>query len=341
MSDQIVIITPELTAGAGGVADYTLRLMEEWGDRITARVILPNETKNELSNVLPASGGKALLQYSAYGFDPRGYPKKLLRSLVDWKKTSRGLLVIMFHEIWAFWPLLNKNRFVQSRHRADLGKLLAVADAVFTSTPSQVEHLRKLDPRCNPQVMAVGSNIRRTATADAKREAGCAVVFGLQATRLRTLRQFGKLPDAIAKIITCGAQNTPAGDAKEEKILQRLGLTSGYEMRGALAEREISQLLGRATYALSAQDELSLMKSGTFMACAAHGLNIISPAADSLGAEPLCWLTSPEELGAGISPNELETRAKNLREWQARTSAWSMIAGRFAEALQFEKAVAA
>ena len=337
MSDQVVIITPELTAGSGGVADYTLRLLEEWGDRIDPRPIVPNETRNEL----PSSAAKVLLQYSAYGFDPDGYPKKLLRSLVEWKKTTSGLLVIMFHEIWAFWPLLSKNRFIQSRHRADLGRLIAVADVVFTSTPSQVEHLRKLDPRCNPQVMPVGSNIRRTARVDAEREAGCAVVFGLQATRLRTLRGLAKLPGAVAKIITCGARNTPAGDAEEEKLLQRLGLTSGYEMRGALSEKEISELLATASFALSAQDELSLLKSGTFMACTAHGLNIISSAADSLGAEPLCWLTGVDELAAGISPHELEARAKNLREWQARTSAWPIIAERFAEALRLEKAVAA
>ncbi len=335
MNDQVVIISPELTAGSGGVADYTLRLVEEWGDRFRPRFLLPGEIE------LPPAKAKILLQYSAYGFDRRGYPRKLLRDLIEWKKTAGGLLVIMFHEIWAFWPLLNRNRFIQHQHRADLGKLIAAADVIFTSTPSQAEYLRKLVARCDPQVMPVGSNVRRKGPFDEKREARRAIVFGLQATRLRTLRKFCEVPDAIAKIITCGARNTSAGDVEEERLLQRVGLTSGYEMRGALPENEVSELLSTSSFALSAQDELSLSKSGTFMACAAHGLNIISPIADSLGAAPLCWLTSPQELAAGISPNQLETRAQNLRAWQERTSSWSLIAARFAEALQLEKAVAA
>src|SRR5450755_2366074 len=157
--NEITIIAPELAAGAGGVADYTLRLVEEWSGRVKPRFILPNDTKTNLRGKLPASGGKILLQYSAYGFDRIGYPRSLLRTLTEWKKTTGGLLVIMFHEIWAFWPLLNKNRFVQRMHRADIGHLITQADAVFTSTPSQAEHLLKLAPQCNIQCMPVGSNI--------------------------------------------------------------------------------------------------------------------------------------------------------------------------------------
>ncbi|MDQ2919395.1 MAG: glycosyltransferase [Verrucomicrobiota bacterium] len=328
MSDELVIISPEIAAGSGGVADYTLRLVEEWESRVRPRLVLPNEFKSNFR------ADKILLQYSAYGFDRLGYPGKFLRALIDWKKTARGLLVIMFHEIWAFWPFWNKNWLVQLQHRRHLGKLIALADAVFTSTPSQAEHLRKLVPQCHPQVMPVGSNVRRTVPDDAKRDAGRGIVFGLQSGRIRTLCKFSHLPSVITKVVTFGAQNTSTGDKEESELLQGLRLTSGYEMRGALAEGEVSELLGTAEFALSAQDELSLTKSGTFMACAAHGLNIISPAADSLGAEPVCWLTSPAELINGISPNELNSRAENLRAWQERTSSWPMIAERFAEALR-------
>ncbi|HEV3409325.1 MAG TPA: hypothetical protein VG095_03465, partial [Chthoniobacterales bacterium] len=69
-----------------------------------------------------------------------------------------------------------------------------------------------------------------------------------------------------------------------------------------------------------------------------HGLNIISPYGDSLGPEPLCWLTRPRELRERIAPEELERRAQSLRVWQERTSSWPQVAERFAEALQLEKA---
>ncbi|MGZ5537353.1 MAG: hypothetical protein ACXWG0_02375 [Chthoniobacterales bacterium] len=344
MSDEVVIIAPELTPGAGGVADYTLRLVEELGDRIAPRFVLPNDIKQGLRANLPPAHGKVLLQYSAYAFDHVGYPRRLLRDLTGWKKTSGGLLVIMFHEIWAFWPLLNKNRFVQRLHRADIGRLLAHADAVFTSTPSQTEHLIKLAPRCSVQSLPVGSNIRRTARIDGPREAGVAVLFGLQSARLRTLRKMGSHLTglaAIRKIISVGAGNSDAGTAEERALLSALSLTNSFELRQAAPETEVSKLLATAAFALSVQDELSITKSGTFMACAAHGLNIVSPLADPLGVEPICWLTSPAELSDGIAGQELQMRAENLRQWQQRTASWPMIAERFADALHLEKAVGA
>jgi hypothetical protein len=182
--------------------------------------------------------------------------------------------------------------------------------------------------------MPVGSNIPRTAPLNRTRESGLAIVFGLQSARIRTLRNFARSPATITRIVTVGAQNSAAGDAEERALLEHFRLTNGFEMRGAASAAEVSDLLAGASFALSGQDELSLSKSGTFMACAAHGLNIISPAADPFGAEPLCWLTNPGELRDGISPNELKSRAENLRAWQERTASWPIIAERFAEALQ-------
>ena len=333
--DEVVVISPEIRPGEGGLADYTLRVLEEWGDRARVRLVVP--AKQSFAEELPRDRGNILLQYSAYGFDPLGYPRWLLHSLGDWKRSTTGsLLVVMFHEIWTFWPLLNKNRLVQSLHRRDIRKLISVADAVFTSTPSQAEHLRELAPTCAMQVLPVGANIRRTAPMDGQREEGVAVLFGLAGVRVRALRTMHADMKSLAaqnlltRLISIGNGSAP----EEEQLLGDLRLAGGFEQRGALPEAEVSQILARATFGISAQDELSLMKSGTFMAYAAHALNILSPYADSLGPEPLCWLTHPRELREGISHNELNSRAESLRQWQERTSSWSEIAARFAEALQ-------
>ena len=116
---------------------------------------------------------------------------------------------------------------------------------------------------------------------------------------------------------------------------------NGFAQRGPLPEAEISAALSASAFGISDQEELSLMKSGTFMAYAAHGLNIHSRIADSLAAEPLCWLTSPAELRHGISADQLHTRAANLRTWQERTSSWPRIADEFAGALQLTAATTA
>ena len=68
-----------------------------------------------------------------------------------------------------------------------------------------------------------------------------------------------------------------------------------------MPEEKISELLSTCEFAISAQDELSITKSGTFMAFAAHGLNILSCYADASKPEPLSLLISPEELMKGIT----------------------------------------
>jgi hypothetical protein len=93
-------------------------------------------------------------------------------------------------------------------------------------------------------------------------------------------------------------------------------------------------LLSRSAFALSAQDELSVTKSGTFVAYAAHGVNIISPHAGVSAAPPLCWATHPRELLEGVTVAELATRAEKLRDWHERTCSWPRIAEEFARALQ-------
>src|SRR5437763_619609 len=82
-----------------------------------------------------------------------------------------------------------------------------------------------------------------------------------------------------------------------------------------------------------AQDELSITKSGTFIACAAHGLNILSCYADAAKPEPLSLMTSPEELLKGVTQRELQLRGERLRHWEERTSAWPHIAHQIGRAL--------
>ncbi|MDQ6860965.1 MAG: hypothetical protein M3032_07405, partial [Verrucomicrobiota bacterium] len=247
--------------------------------------------------------------------------------------TPGAVLVLMLHEIWGFWPRLNKNRFVQWMHRRDLRELVGIADAAFTSTASQAAHLA---PAGTVELLPVGSNIRVQAPLDGEREQGTAVVFGLPLARVRALRLIQQDLRALSargvlrKIVTIGKRTT---NPDEKALLAGLRLRDSFEQTGEIPEAEVSRLLARATFGISAQDELSMTKSGTFMAYAAHGLNILSPFADSLGAEPLCWLTNPADAFHG----DLRANAEHLRRWQERTASWPQIAARFAAALGLDE----
>ena len=133
----------------------------------------------------------------------------------------------------------------------------------------------------------------------------------------------------------------PRGDERERNLLTALNLRDGFEQRGAQSEQVISQMLLTASFGIFGQDELSHSKSGTFMAYAAHELNVLAEFADRSKPEPLCWLVSPKELLDGISDTELQDRAKELRDWQHRTSSWELIGAQFSEALQLNPSVPA
>ena len=351
MNEEITVITPELSPAAGGVADYTLRVLENWPGPANFKVLVAQADRkipsaysveklgtDRLSILpqLPANNGKVLVQYSAYGFDRFGYPRDLLRALIDWKKRTHGQLVIMFHEIWTFWPPTNKNFFVQFLHRRAIKRLLDCADNVFSSTPSQAEHLRKLSAKAPIHLLPVGSNVRRNEDVDLARVPGSAIIFGLQRVRLRGLRKWEASLRSLAavgrirKIISVGAGSDITLAKEESALLGALPLKEGFKQRGALPEQEISKLLLSASFGIFAHDELSLTKSGTFMAYAAHELNVLADFADQAKSEPVCWLVAPAELLTGISESELKRRAEQLFAWQQQISSWRLISEKFA-----------
>jgi hypothetical protein len=335
VTNDIVVIAPEATAGAGGVADYTLRLLEYFPDREQVLLLVPPLDLKQL----PSAGGKVLVQYSAYGFDYLGYPRDLIRGLIDWKRKTHGRLVVMFHEIWAFWPVTNKNYFVQLFHRRAIKQLLQHVDVAFTSTAGQAERLHVLNPSAPVHLLPVGPNIR-PMDLDLARERGTAVLFGLHRARIRALQRMESSLRALAsseritKLIAVGSNATGQNNQEEFRLLSSFRFGRGFEQRGAQSAEAISRLLSSASFGIFGQNESSLTKSGTFMAYAAHELNVLSDSGGPANAEPFCWLVAPGELIDGISQSELSIRAQRLRDWQERTCSWKIIAAKVAEALE-------
>ena len=83
----------------------------------------------------------------------------------------------MFHEIWTFWPLLTRTFPLQWFHRRAIRRLLESSDAVFTSTPSQGDHLRILAGAIPIRVLPVGSNVRPNEGVKISRSQGWAVLL--------------------------------------------------------------------------------------------------------------------------------------------------------------------
>ena len=341
MGEGITIVSPELTPTRGGLADYTKQVIAHWPGPENIVTLVPRARNREaLRESLTRVGGAVLVQYSAYGFDRYGYPRWLIDGLIDWKERSRGRLVLMFHEIWTFWPWWNKNFVVQVLHRRAVRRLLRIADAVFTTTESQAGYLSGLTPGIEVRVLPVGSNILPQKLADTRTELGTAINFGMQGTRLKALREIsGDLQRLAAskilrRIICVGGGNSESGDETEREILQSFPLSGGFAQLGSLPRSDVSELLSTAQFGIAAQDPLSYTKSGTLMAYAAHGLNILSPHARRAAPQPTSFFTSPAELLAGIAPDELQQRARGLQAWYERVASWPEIAQTLARAMQ-------
>jgi len=357
VTSELVIITPEISPERGGVADHTAALLREWHLARPVTVFTPESCSavESLMNVkplgsgyrdildqLPTVNGTVFVQYSAYGFDRLGYPRDLIRALVDWRRRGSGRLVVMFHEIWAIWRITNKNFAVQYFHRRALRRLLNVCDAVFTTTASQADHLNQVCPAASVQVLPVGSNIRRIEGAKISRQRGCAALFGLLPTRVRALKEMQRSLAAlaergsIAKIVTLGQGTDARAEADERDLLQHLNLQEGFVQHGAQSEKSCSEILSSATFGIFGQNELSCTKSGSFMAYAAHELRVIAEFAGSSKPPPVCWLVSPAELLGGIDHDELHRRAQCLCIWQKENFSWTVIARQIGHALRIE-----
>jgi hypothetical protein len=361
MQPELVIITPELAPGLGGLADHTRRLLQEWPRIQNLTLLVANSTgltddsigeihtlgvrSDAILRQLPTGNAKVFVQYSAYGFDRIGYPRELIRALITWKGRTGGGLVVMFHEIWAFCSVLNKNFVVQQLHRRALRNLLRCCDAAFTTTESQAEHLTRLAPEKKVQVLPVGSNIRLESSRTHARQRGCAIVFGLQSSRIRALRQLSKSLTALAaarritKIVSAGHGSNPEMTNEERELLGALNLADGFEQRGPMTEAAISELLGSSEIGIFGQSELSCTKSGSFMAYASHELIVLADFASPSKPPPICWTASPGELLAGISEADLRQRAKCLRIWQEQNGSWQIIADTIGRALDIQTSV--
>lgn len=360
MTPDFVIITPEISPGCGGVADHTIALLRNWQPLPNVKVLVANSgsvppewssmvgplgsTQDSILTQLPANGGRVFVQYSAYGFNRLGYPRDLIRALIEWKRRTAGRLVIMFHEIWTFWPVTNKNFIVQQFHRHAVKDLVRQCDVVFTTTPSQAEHLRHLSRSSSIHVLPVGSNIRRNETGAVTREAGSAALFGLQSNRIRALEMMRKGLSALAasgqlKHIVClGHGSDPQASRREHELLAQLNLSGGFDQQGHLPEEALSEVLSSVSLGIFGQSELSCTKSGSFMAYAAHQLTVLSDFAASSKPPPVCWLVSPAELLNGIGRDELDRRAECLRMWQEQNCSWSVIADKMGGALGIQSA---
>jgi len=292
-------------------------------------------------------GDDVLVQYSGFGFDPKGCPRWMPDVLAAWKLKKKGRRVaIMFHELWTKRPLWDPRVVRSWRHRYSIGRLIKLSSAVYTNTEGYAGWLRALNPRVSVSVIPVGCNVQVQTIADlASRERGLLVVFGKQGTRMLALHT---MKESLARLAQAGRLNqllivggSPDGAQTELSFARQFLPEEKLGATGFMDDEALSELLARAEFGVSGQDWLSVEKSTTFMAYAAHGLNILSPYAGTDERAPFNWLTGVDELLTDDMQMEqkLRDRSRSLREWYESTASWSAIATKMSAGLRIKNSV--
>jgi hypothetical protein len=300
--DPIVHITPELAPVTGGIADYAAilggalnergiqqhYLIAGHGSDRSARAHSPDITvlnlrraETLLCNLRDLKSHRVLLQYSGYGYEPRGAPVWLVRGLERWTALSAShRLVVMFHETWANGLPWQSSFWVSSLQRWCVTRIAALADAVVTNTSyyrSRLESL--LRPRTPIHVQPTFSNVGELdPIVDCENREPICILFGSASTRYRTSHRFKRYQSelrrlGIERVIEIGNEPDVTASSVWHLPVTRLG---------HLKCSDISALMARAKYGICECPVHIAAKSGVFAALAAHGVVPIHPEGEGL-----------------------------------------------------------
>jgi hypothetical protein len=348
----LTVISTRLPPQLCGIGTYSWLLNSHWpGDKARTQFIVMDGAKESAQQLGFASvtgfNGEAqtleraltqsrsedlLLHYAGRAYHRYGCPVSMPRVLGRWKKRRPDArLLIFFHELPAEVPMMSRHYLPQRINARIVRKLAQLADILVTNTAHQADKLRALTGRSDVHCIAVGSNITPPArNVSIPRAKGEFVIFGLPFGRMQTSRLFADhlrewhRAGELTKLHIIGPDD--AGDSLESPLS-----ADAIIRHGALTDRDVSDLLGRAQYALSNATPETWSKSGSFMAFAAHGCPIVTNISTPEHV-PLNLTIEAGDVG-NVAHGELERRGAALRDWYEANADWKVIASRMAALL--------
>lgn len=332
----IAHIVPRLPPAVCGVGDYALALSREWRDRFGTNsvFIVADPTWERQEHVdgfralaLPSRSTRALgaaiseirmnhpsvmmvLQYSGYGFAPRGAPIWLARAI---KGPLRGTgLLTMFHELYADGAVTTSAFWLSWLQRWIAVTLARHSGIVRTNREASARWLAK---RCadheHISAWPVFSNLGESpAPLPPSRRENTLVFFPYQAG--------GRTGywDGLKSLVEATRPGRITAIGRHCDLPEWLG-SLRVEQPGMLPADEVAALLRAARLAAVSYPLPFVGKSGIFAACAAHGAGIVlldetESAAEGL-AEGAHFLSVPSAISA--EPHRLDAIASAGWTW--------------------------
>jgi hypothetical protein len=281
---NLVMLTPYGAPGTNGLSDHVDQIVAALaGQRIPAidkigitrsageadishNVVMQGDSRGleHLLERLVKTDCTLVVHYVCYGYQKRGCPVSLIRSLRSLRSTRNFRMISVFHELYASGPPWTSAFYVSPLQRFLFRSLASLSDTVVTSTPA---YKRLLEQRGKSAgVHPVISNIGEPADPPGlERRANRAVVFGLPHSR-RPLFESGMLAPTLKKLGVdevleigdrCGQPPANIGSVQ-------------WRQCGNLSSQKVSELFLQSRFGLLYYSRDLLSKSGVFAAYSSH-----------------------------------------------------------------------
>jgi hypothetical protein len=205
-----------------------------------------------------------VVHYVGYGYQRRGCPFWLVRSLRHLRSSREFRMVSVFHELYASGPPWTSTFYVAPLQRFLFRALVNLSDKVVTSTPVYRRTLEQHGK--NTGTHPVISNVGEPPDpCELKQRANRAIVFGLPHSR-RRLFESGMLELALQRLFVeevlevgepCGRRPPNIGGIR-------------WHQCGELSGKEVSELFLQSRFGLLDYPRNLLAKSGVFAAYSSH-----------------------------------------------------------------------
>jgi hypothetical protein len=283
---NLVMITPYGAPGTNGLCDHVDQIVTALADRdipsintigvtrsahdvdISRGIVMQGDSRG-LTRVLDrfvTTDCTLVVHYVCYGYQRRGCPFSLVRSLRYLRSLRSFRMISVFHELYASGPPWTSTFYVAPFQRFLCRALASLSDNVVTSTPAykRTLELQGKNAGTHPVISNIGEPINPPML---EQRVNRAVVFGLPHSRL-PLFESGMLEATLEKLSVdevleigerCGSPPANIGRIK-------------WRQCGSLSGKDVSELFLQSRFGLLYYPRNLLSKSGVFAAYSSHRL---------------------------------------------------------------------
>jgi hypothetical protein len=363
-SRRILQVVPHLPGTGDGVGDYALHLAKALAAQHGFETIFGVAKKTIVTekdgfsvvsglvdgfNLPVQEWDHVIVHYVNYGYQTRGLPFWLLELAEKLRSKGGGVLLTVFHELYASSPPWKSAFWLQPWQKRIARKLSQISDRRLVSNAAVFDQLERLDPGCEVSVQPIPSTFGEpflTPDEISRREPHRWVICGGTALVERSLASFLKVSDLIPE----SAQPRELfllGGEENRSVRSLLNAAKAFTInyRPEISIADASEILSTCSFGWIDYFEqpgpptVVVLKSGSFAALCAHGVIPVFPYPGSAIYISDDYLPGPFFVNHDRHdlPRDRAETARAIYDWYHRRVAWEHLARGVSDALSLTK----